>query len=161
MSAVRLFIQERSNMKKIFITCFSVLILCPSCKDSPTDNNKTESSIEINNLIPEPGSVITSHDTLTASLLYSISDDIQSDFGFSISIKFVSIIEGQTFSVGPNSQIEVMQKEGNVTLEYPLELIWNHQNLKHPISCYFYLHKMTSETTSTVIARTVEINYNE
>ena len=75
-------------MKIIVFTCFTVLILCYSCKDSPTENiNKTESSIEINNLIPESESTITSNDTLIASLLYSIADDIQSDFGFSISIK--------------------------------------------------------------------------
>ena len=149
-------------MKNIVFTCFTVLILCYSCNDSPTENdNQNESSIEIDNLIPESGSTITVNDTISASLLYSIADDIQSAFGFSVSIKFVSINEGETFSIGTSADIEVVQREGAVTLEYPLDIIWNHQNLKHPISCYFNLHKETSETSSTIIARTVEINYNE
>ena len=149
-------------MKTPLFICMAILICLNGCEDNPTESNlNSESSITIVSLIPEPESTITSNDTIRATLAYSIASDVQSDFGFTISIKFVSIIEGQTFSVGEAAQTELILREGNVTMNYPLELIWDHQNLKQPVSCYFYLHKMTSQTSSSVLARTTEIGYNE
>ena len=149
-------------MKLFVFTFLAVLLAFISCKESPTENNNvSETSIEILYLAPESETTITSNDTIIATLRYSIADDIQSEFGFSISIKFTSTLEGRTFSIGPNSTIELTERDGDVTLDYPLDLIWNHSDLKHPISCYFYLHKYTSETTSSVLAKTSEINYYE
>lgn len=149
-------------MKVTIFIFVAVSLLFISCKNSTTEStNDTETFIEILNLAPEPGSTITLNDTIIATLRYSIAADIESQFGFSISIKFASTVEGRTFSIGPGSGIELNEKNGDVTLAYPLDIIWNHSDLKHPISCYFYLHKKTSETSSTVIAKTTEINYME
>ena len=141
-----------------------VVLLLFSCKESATESNNDnikETFIEILKLSPQAESVLTSQDTITASLQIAIAGGIQSDFGFSVSIKFASKIEGQTFSTGENSSITLGTKTGNVILEYPISQIWSNTNLKRPISCYFYLHQMTSETASKVIARTAEIKYNE
>ncbi len=149
-------------MRVTVFMLITVSLLISSCKDSTTDsNNEMESTIEILDLSPEPQSVVSAQDTIKAVLKYSIAEDIHSDFGFSISIKFVSTTEGRTFSSGPDAEIELTERDGEVPLQYPLELIWNHSDLKHPISCYFYLHKQTSETSSTVIAKTEEISYME
>lgn len=149
-------------MRVTVFRLITVVLLFISCNDSTTDStNETESTIEILDLSPEPGSVVSSQDTIKAVLKYSIAEDIHSDFGFSISIKFVSTTAGRTFSIDPNAEIKLTERDGEVSLQYPLEFIWNHSDLKHPISCYFYLHKQTSETSSTVITKTEEISYME
>jgi hypothetical protein len=149
-------------MRVTVFMLITVALLFISCNDSTTDStNETESTIEIRDLSPEPGSVVSSQDTIKAVLKYSIAEDIHSDFGFSISIKFVSTTAGRTFSINSNAVIKLTERDGEVPLQYPLELIWNHSDLKHPISCYFYLHKQTSDTSSTVITKTEEISYME
>jgi len=142
------------------------LLLLFSCEDNATtSNDETKSTINILNLSPETQSIVTSQDTIKALLEYSIGKDVTSEFGFLIAILFVSTTEGKTFSVGPNNQIELVDRDGEVTLEYPLESIWNNIELKHPITCYFYLEKITAETplgrSSVVIAKTEAINYME
>lgn len=149
-------------MRVTVLMLITVALLFISCKDSTTDSaNETKSTITILDLSPEPLSVISSQDTIKAVLKYSIVEDILSDFGYSISIKFVSTTAGRTFSINPNAEIELTERNGEVPLQYPLELIWNHSDLKHPISCYFYLHEQTSDTSSIVIAKTEEISYME
>ena len=126
----------------IFIT--SLILGLYSCKDSPTENeSESETWINIVDLTPQSQSVVSSIDTIKAELSYSISDEIQSDFGFRVSIKFVSTTEGQTFSLGDAAQVEISEKKGTVSLNYPLNLVWNYDKLRRPISFYFYLHKMT------------------
>jgi len=119
------------------------------------------SSVAITSLSPDPGATVTPKDTIIASLRYAIADNVQSDYGFQVSIKFESTTPGTTFSVGETAQVDLLEREGNVTIEYPLQTIWNFQNLKHPVACYFYLHKMTSVNSSIVIAQTVRIAYQE
>lgn len=149
-------------MKLCFILAITLLLVFHSCKDNPTENeNESETWINIVKLTPQPQSVVTLSDTIKAELSYSISDDIQSDFGFRVSIKFVSTTEGQTFSLGDAAKVGVSEKVGTAFISYPLNLVWDYYKLKHPISCYFYLHKVTSDTTSTIIAKTEEIIYNE
>jgi hypothetical protein len=149
-------------MKLCLILGTTLLLLFHSCKDNPAENeNESDTWINIVDLIPESQAVVNSNDTIKVELSYSISDEIQSDYGFRISIKFVSTTEGQTFSLGDAAQVEISQKQGTVSLNYPLNLVWNYDKLRRPISFYFYLHKMTSETSSTVIAKTEEIIYNE
>lgn len=149
-------------MRVTVFILITVALLFIFCKDSTTDNpNETKSTIEILDLSPEPGSVLSSQDTINAVLRYSIAKDIHSDFGYSISIKFVSTTAERTFSIGPSAEIKIIERDGEVPFQYSLELIWNHSDLKHPISCYFYLHKETSETSSTVLAKTEEISYME
>jgi len=150
------------NMRVTVVILITFLLLFISCKESTTDiSNERESTIEILDLSPEAQSIVSSQDTIKAILRYSIAPDIQSEFGFSISIKFVSTTAGRTFYIGSNAEIEITDRDGQVILKYPLDLVWNYSDLKHPISCYFYLHKETSETSSTVIAKTEEIDYME
>ncbi len=151
-------------MKVIKIIIATLFLLLISCKESTTESNNdnnNETFIEILSLVPEVESILTVNDTIAASLRFAIAEDIQSDFGFSISIKFVSVVEGQTFSIGPQSSVELSERTGTVNLSYPLEQIWLNNNLKHPVSCYFYLHQKLSETSSKVIARTTVIIYTE
>ena len=145
---------------------FTILVLFISCKESITNNdNETKSTIEILDLSPEAKSVVSSQDTIKSLLRYSVAKDIQSEFGFKIAILFVSTSAGSTFSIGPNNMINVTDKDGEIRIEYPLEFIWDEANLKHPVSFYFYLEEVTSRTalgeSSTVIAKTEEINYLE
>ena len=151
-------------MKVIVSVLIFVLLLTISCKESVTESNGDngeETFIKILELSPDAESILTSQDTISALLQFSIADEIQSDFGFSLSIKFVSKIEGQTFSTGSNSSITLGPKTGEVRIEYSLAQIWSHANLKHPVACYFYMHQMTSETASKVLAKTAEIKYTE
>ncbi len=143
------------------ITLMAVFLLF-ACKDNPTEGNDSATTyIEVIDLIPQTGSTISASDTIAAVLKYAIDNAVQSDYGFSISVKFASVNEGQTFSIGQDAEIVLTEKTGTVTHAYPLDLIWNHADLKHPVSCYFYLHRKTSQTSSTVIAKTAEIKYTE
>jgi hypothetical protein len=134
-----------------------------SCKESVTEsqNDDEQTYIEVKTLIPEVNTLISANDTIRAMLEYAIAEDIISDFGFSLSIKFDSKNEGETFSIGSDASIVLNEKKGTKSLEYPLNQIWSNENLKHPLGCYFYLHQMTSETASKVLARTPIINYSE
>jgi len=143
------------------ITLMAVFLLF-ACKDNPTEgNNAAATYIEVAELVPAAGSMISASDTIAAILKYAIDNAVQSDYGFSISVKFTSVNEGQTFSIGQDTDISLTEKAGTITHTYPLDMIWNHADLKHPVSCYFYLHKETSQTSSTVIAKTAEIKYTE
>ena len=55
----------------------------------------------------------------------------------------------------------LLEKEGYVIMDYPLSSIWDLPDIKHPISCYFYLQKMNSDRTSKIIAKSERINYME
>ena len=144
-----------------FVLMLAVLIL--HCGESTTQSEEenAETFIEIESLDPQANQVLSATDTIRASLKYAIAGDISSDFGFSISIKFASKTIGETFSIGAPAAVDISERSGTTSIEYPMELIWSNQNLHHPVSCYFYLHQMTSETASKVIARTPEIAYSE
>jgi len=150
--------------KCLVIVCLFLMLLQNGCKKSATESdplNETGSSITITSLSPAAGSVVSSLDTIRADLAYVIADDEVSDYGFAVSVKFQSVIENQTLSLGEEAMITVSDKKGQVNLVYPLTSAWRSSDLAHPVSCFFYLHNYVSETTSSVIAKTERISYEE
>jgi len=140
------------------------MLLQVACKKSATGSEKTDengSSIEILSLSPPAESIVTSADTIFAELSYVIADDIDSPYGFTVSIKFQSVAENQTLSLGTEASIRVFNKKGQLRLVYPFASAWRSSDLAHPVSCFFYLHRYVSESTSTVIDKTERITYRE
>jgi hypothetical protein len=149
-------------MKRELIVCLLLFLFFISCKDNPTESETdSDTWIIVEEITPLAQSVLTAQDTIEATLEYAISNEITSDYGFTVSIKFTGTTAGQTFSIGSAAAVSITERKSTVSLNYPLELIWNHSSLKHPVSCYFYLHQYTSTTSSKVIAKTDEIVYQE
>lgn len=119
--------------------------------------------ISIRSLLPTLKDNFSKSSTISAQLNYAIAEEEKSDYGFEISIKFVSTQNNTTFSMTTDSSnVPVSEKEGTVTINYPMEIIWDNPRLKHPVTCMFYLHKKTSSSgNSTVIAKTIPITFYE
>lgn len=149
-------------MKREIFYCLALLLSIISCKDNPSESEPdSDSWIILKEITPAAQAFLTPQDTIEATLEYFISNEITSDYGFKVSIKFTSTTAGQTFSIGSVASVSITEKKSTVSIIYPLALIWDHSSLKHPVSCYFYLHQYTSVTSSNVIAETDEIAYQE
>ena len=120
-----------------------------------------DNAITVVTLNQPPCKTLTAKDVLKAQLAYHIAAKEQSDYGFAVSIKFQSTIPRSTFSDGKQGVIAVTQKEGVLTLTYPMAALRHRAQLHRPITCYFYLHRTTGPGRSTVIARTKPIVFQE
>ncbi|GAB3835519.1 hypothetical protein [Hymenobacter jeollabukensis] len=102
-----------------------------------------------------PGSLVT------AKLAYRLGPREQSAYGYAVSIKFASTDPGGTFSLGLDGEQAVTQRRDTLTLSYSLTQILGNSHLKRPITCYFYLHRNTSASSSEVITRTPAVVFRE
>ncbi|RAK70445.1 hypothetical protein [Hymenobacter edaphi] len=94
---------------------------------------------------------------LTAKLAYRLGPREQSAYGYTVSIKFATTNPGRTFSRGLDGERAVTQRRDTLTLSYSMTQVLGNASLKRPITCYFYLHRNTSATSSEVIASTPPI----
>ncbi|WP_324676909.1 hypothetical protein [Hymenobacter sp. GOD-10R] len=112
-----------------------------------------------------PCSVPSPESMITARLAYHITEQEQSEHGFSVSIKFQGTDPRMTFSMGLAGQKAgetlVTSRNDTLTLRYPMAAIWGNPRLKRPITCYFYLHRYTAPGRSTVIAKTPPVVFAE
>jgi len=125
-------------------------------------------SITLVSMTPAAGAKVSKSSTISATVDYTLADDEASEFGYRVAILFQSTASGTTFAVNPSSvnssSVVVTDKKGTVKLMYPLASIWDasipHQ-LQHPVTCYFYLQRLTSPSQSTVIAKTPALTFTE
>ncbi len=117
-----------------------------------------ESSLELTNISPGPIETrLTEETVLSASLKYSIDLPKLKRKKY-----FVSIIFGST--EGDDSwfneertrlgtdRVYLTEPEGAVTLEYPLDAVWNDKRLKHPITVRFVLLERSGSRSSRSVA---------
>lgn len=118
-------------------------------------------SLTLTTLTPTAGATLTRASTLTAQLAYSLAATETSPYGYRVAIQFAKVNSTTTTAINPSS-INLTERTGTVTLQYPLELIWDRTNLAlaHPITCYYYLQRVNA-TNSTVIAKTAAQSFTE
>jgi hypothetical protein len=122
-------------------------------------------SITLVTMTPAAGEKVSKSSTITATLDYTLADDEASEFGYRVAIYFQPTVSGSTFAVGRNHEI-VTDKKGTIKLTYPLASIWDAPasvpyQLQHPVTCYFFLQRLTAPGQSTIIARTPALTFTE
>lgn len=118
-------------------------------------------SLTLESLTPATGAKVARTSTLTAQLKYSLADSETAPGGYRVAIQFATANSTSTFAVGA-STVTLTERQGTVTLRYPLELIWDLTNpaLARPITCYYYLQRVNG-SSSSVIARTAAQTFTE
>ncbi|GAB3586432.1 hypothetical protein [Hymenobacter daeguensis] len=108
-----------------------------------------------------PCATLTPQSVIRAKLAYHLAETEQSAYGFAVSIKFQSTTPGMTFSDGVQGQATVTARHDTLTLSYPVAAIRRNDRLQRPVTCYFYLHRNTGPSRSTVLAKTTAITFQE
>lgn len=122
---------------------------------------KSEGSIELISLTPEAGSPVDRQSTITAQLRFTIDNFKDKKDRYRISINFQDRnSRASTFRKGPGGMITLDQASGTVTLEYPLDRIWDDPKLRKPLRVYFYLHERTGKQETVVLDKTDEIQFS-
>ena len=149
-------------MRKIILIIIMVFISIGCKKNLDEEFSGYSNNITIVSLNPAQGDIISSSTTISSTLSYKINEREVSTYGFQISIQFLNT-DGNTFSISTNYEDRVIinNREGSVTINYPMNLIWSYAELVHPVKCQFNLIKNISETSGIVLASTEVINFIE
>jgi hypothetical protein len=145
------------------------LLGCGEKEDEPAPPNvPATNSITLVTMTPAAGAKVSRESTISATVDYTLADDEASPLGYRVAILFQSTVSGSTFAVNSNlvdqGSIVVTDKKGTVKISYPLASTWDAsgtRQLQHPVTCYFFLQRMTAPGQSTVIARTPALTFTE
>ncbi len=140
------------------------LLGCGKTEETPTPTPPVvpKNELTVASLTPAAGTLVSRSSTITATLNYSLADTETSEFGYRVSLQFQSVNPSSTFS-GTNGSVVLPNKKGTITISTPLSSIWDRTSPAplHPITCYFYLQRMTSATSSDVAIKTAAITFTE
>jgi len=143
-----------------FSACLFLMLMLLGCgkEEEATPTN----SITLVTMTPAAGAKVSRSSTISATVNYTLAADEASEFGYRVSIQFESAFNG-TFALNP-SHVTVTDRKGTIQMNYPLAGVWdlyNSRELQHPVTCYFYLDRMTDDGRSTVIAKTQALTFTE
>lgn len=110
-------------------------------------------SIKLVSVTPAAGSRISANTTINAQVDYTLADDEQSPYGYTVFMQFKT----GSGSTGPTS-VAVTERAGRVDLSGPLSSFWS--RIEHPVTCYLYLGRKTSPSNTTTLER-VELTFTE
>ncbi|MCC2546382.1 hypothetical protein LJY25_07990 [Hymenobacter sp. BT175] len=146
------------------LTLTFALLGCGETDETPTPTPPVASKNELTiaTLTPAAGALVSRSTTVTATLNYNLDDSEKSEYGYRVTLQFQSTNPSTTFS-GSNGTVVLPNRKGTVSISTPLSSIWDRTNPAplHPITCYFYLQRLTSATSSEVIAKTSAITFTE
>jgi len=149
-----------SSFRTLRLTSMLSLVLI-SVVFAGMPNPKSEGSIELISLTPEAGSTVDRQSTIVAQLRFTIDNFKDKKDRYRISINFQDRnTRAATFSKGPGGMITLDQASGTVTLEYPLDRIWDDPKLRKPLRVYFYLHERTGKNETVVLDMTDAIEFS-
>jgi hypothetical protein len=138
-----------------------LLIGCDKKKEPQPTPQPEVTSLTLVSLTPAAGSTVSRASTLTAQLNYSLADNENSTYGYRVAIQFATTNSNTTFATSP-SILDLKERKGTVTLQYPLSLVWDRTSpaTLHPITCYYYLQRVNA-SGSSVIAQTTAQKFTE
>jgi len=150
------------SFKPVAALWLSLLLLGCDKKKEPQPTPQPEvTSLTLASLTPAAGSNVSRASTITAQLNYSLADNETSSYGYRVAIQFVTANSTSTFATNP-STLDLKERKGTVTLQYPLSLVWDRTNPApiRPITCYYYLQRVNA-SGSSVIAQTTAQKFTE
>ncbi|GAB2457522.1 hypothetical protein GCM10011375_06290 [Hymenobacter qilianensis] len=142
------------------------LLGCGEKEDAPAPPKApATNSLTLVTMTPAAGAKVSKESIISATLNYTLADDEASAFGYRVDLLFKPTVSGVTFTRG-QSWVVVPDKKGTVELTFPLISVWETPasvpyQLQHPVTCYFYLQRMTGPGQSTIIARTPALTFTE
>lgn len=129
------------------------LMGCKKDEAKPTPPPPPTNSLKLVTVTPAAGSRISAASTINAQVDYTLADDEQSSYGYTVFMQFKT----SSGSVG-SASVTVTERAGRVDLAGPLSSFW--ARIEHPVTCYLYLGRKTSTSGTTPIQR-VELTFTE
>jgi hypothetical protein len=123
-----------------------------SCSDdeSPTASDRpviTETSIEILEITPEPGSVVSAEDSIVAKVAYQVAEDDQCESGYIVSLLFRTYSGFTCRGIAGECAILTTKDSGTMTFTYPLQRVWNVDSVRRPLLVHFDLVHRCPDST--------------
>lgn len=142
-------------------TIFKILILSSACVILTTcHSNKSFGTITIEQIFPEPGSIVDSLTVISASLSYSIINFKEGSNIYHVTLQF-KLSSGGSFSKGEEAKVDLNQSRSKISFSFPLAKVWDSPELVKPINIYFVLtetsgsRRRINERTEIVPRKTI------
>jgi quercetin dioxygenase-like cupin family protein len=127
-------------------------------------------SLHLSNLRPAAGTILSARDTIRVDVEYEITG-FHPD-SFYLSLQFDTPVEGRTMGAPvrvrgeadtppvPPRQPTLTTARGKASVSAALEHIFDGSELRHPLRVRVFLHEMTGDSSSRVIAKSEPILYS-
>jgi hypothetical protein len=114
--------------------------------------------LELHDVAPQPGTELSEGSTVVAHLQYRIKGFTPGDFAL---IPQVETNEASTTSGGwkPSDDVALDAAQGQATVSFPIQRVWNDAMVKRPFRIWFYLTRRAGPDRSIVVGRAGPIEY--